>query len=669
MTWLSASILAAITFLPCFAFAQNQPQAGGPTATALAAQTPAQPNVAPGVPRLVKFSGLLKDASGTLLTNTVSVVFALYSEQTGGVPLWQEMQNVRFSQGRYAVFLGASTSEGIPVELFAAGQPRWLGVRALLPDEEEQPRVLLASVPYALKAVDADTLGGLPASAFVRAEEVGLSSVPFAPTTAPVSAASSVKPLTTSTVTTSGGTVGTIPVFSTATDIENSPISDSAGNISIANQLTVVGSSILSGVNGILNAASCGGSTHPSWCKGSDIGAWVNAAVGELASCGEIYISAGTYSQTTSMNIPRCIKLHGASAISTRITWTPTSGWAIVVADNQTSLDYNFSYEGALEDLTLYGPGVANTAGAIYLGGSDGATNSPPTSSDPQANHGDHFNINRVRIMRLPSAIGFDVGIQWGANAWSDTIFESIVAYSGTGLYFPSTIATLNSGEDISILNSSIQGNTGIGLNVATGSNINVTVVNTSFDFNGPTVTCSGAPTTGPCSWQIQNGTSTSQNSISLINSYVASPDHWLQNYGNTYIAGSVFTGGQNAGTLGYLIDNENANNFTVSGGQFFNSTTNSKGCITNSVGQFSSWYGVLATSPAEAGCANGGITSAAMVIDRFGNGSFTGVYTGGNVVYRCTSPGSGAGALPEGALTIAPGSCGSTAGTGLIVK
>jgi hypothetical protein len=611
-------------------------------------QTPAQL----GVPRLVKFSGLLKDSSGNALTNTVGVIFAVYGEQAGGAPLWQETHNVQFSQGRYSVFLGESTSGGIPSELFASGQTRWLGVRASLPGEEEQPRIQLASVPYALKAVDADTLGGLPASAFVRAEDIVSTNGATVSTAAAPPGAQSVRPPSSSTVTTSGGTVGTIPVFNTATDIENSPITDSGGNISIANQLTVHGTSTLAGVT----AQSVNGALDATQFAGSDIGAKVNAAVATLpGGCGEVYIPAGTYNQSTSIRIPRCVKLHGASAISTRITWTPTSGWAIVVADNQTSLDYNFSYEGALEDLTLYGPGVANTAGAIYLGGSDGAANSPSTSSDPQTNLGDHFNINRVRSMRLPSAIGFNVGIQWGANAWSNTIFESIVAYAGTGLYFPSTIATLNSGEDISILNSSIQGNTGIGLNVATGSNVNVTAVNTSFDFNGPS-----CPSGGTCTWQIQNGTATSQNSISLVNSYLTSPDHWLQNYGYIYIGGSLFTGGQNSGTLGYLIDNENANNFTVSGGQFFNGGT---GCITNSAGQFSSWYGVLATSPGT--CANGGITSAAMVIDRFGNGSFQGVYTGGNIVYRCTA----AGALPAGALTITPGSCGSTAGTGLIVR
>src|ERR1041385_3247005 len=38
-----------------------------------------------------------------------------------------------------------------------------------LPDAAEQPRVLLVSVPYALKAADAETLSGKPLSAFVLA--------------------------------------------------------------------------------------------------------------------------------------------------------------------------------------------------------------------------------------------------------------------------------------------------------------------------------------------------------------------------------------------------------------------------------------------------------------------------------------------------------------------
>jgi hypothetical protein len=72
-------------------------------------------------------------------------------------------------QARYSVFLGVTRASGLPKDLFASGEPRWLGVQAQLPGEEEQPRVLLVSVPYALKAADADTIGGKPASAFVLA--------------------------------------------------------------------------------------------------------------------------------------------------------------------------------------------------------------------------------------------------------------------------------------------------------------------------------------------------------------------------------------------------------------------------------------------------------------------------------------------------------------------
>ena len=56
------------------------------------------------------------------------------------------------------------TPDGLPLQLFATGAARWLGVQA--EGQAEGPRVLLASAPYALKAADAETLGGLPVSAF-----------------------------------------------------------------------------------------------------------------------------------------------------------------------------------------------------------------------------------------------------------------------------------------------------------------------------------------------------------------------------------------------------------------------------------------------------------------------------------------------------------------------
>jgi len=129
-------------------------------------------SVAPAVnaPRLVKFGGVLKDGSGLLRSGVVGLTFAIYKDQQGGNSLWLETQNVEAdAQGNYSVLLGATQSEGLPLELFTTGESRWLGVQVQLPGEVEQPRVLLTSVPYALKAADAETLGGLPVSAFLLA--------------------------------------------------------------------------------------------------------------------------------------------------------------------------------------------------------------------------------------------------------------------------------------------------------------------------------------------------------------------------------------------------------------------------------------------------------------------------------------------------------------------
>jgi hypothetical protein len=132
------------------------------------------------VPGMVKFAGTLNDASGKPLTGTVGVTFSLYKEQSGGAPLWMETQNVQADKaGHYSVMLGSATSHGIPAQAFSAGEARWLGVRPS--DQDEQPRVVLASVPYALKALDAETLGGRPASSFLRAPAAGAKGTSPAP--------------------------------------------------------------------------------------------------------------------------------------------------------------------------------------------------------------------------------------------------------------------------------------------------------------------------------------------------------------------------------------------------------------------------------------------------------------------------------------------------------
>jgi len=170
------------------------------------------------VPRLVKFTSSLKDANGKPVTGTVGITFLLYRDEHDGAPLWIETQNINLDAGgRYSVTLGSTTSQGLPAELFTTSEARWLGVQ--VQGQQEQPRVLLLSVPYAMKALDAETLGGKPASAFATTSSSGGNS--------------GLKGDTPGTITGSG-TKGHIPKFTGATTIGNSAIfQNNTGNVGV----------------------------------------------------------------------------------------------------------------------------------------------------------------------------------------------------------------------------------------------------------------------------------------------------------------------------------------------------------------------------------------------------------------------------------------------------
>jgi hypothetical protein len=167
------------------------------------------------VPHYVKYAGTLKQFSSTLPERTLSLRFSIYGESTGGVPLWQEVQNTQLdSQGRYEVMLGVTANEGIPAELFSSGEPRWLAVQPLWPGETEQSRVLMVSVPYALESANAQTLGGLPASAYAK-----------------VPAPSTAAPGTTSTIMSSAtNPASTNPIATNAASSTSSAAATSAGS-------------------------------------------------------------------------------------------------------------------------------------------------------------------------------------------------------------------------------------------------------------------------------------------------------------------------------------------------------------------------------------------------------------------------------------------------------
>jgi hypothetical protein len=194
-------------------------------------------NGTPVVPPLVNFSGVLTDVSGKPLGGMVGVTFLLYKDAQGGAPLWLETQNVNPDKsGHYTAMLGSTSSHGLPPEIFVAGEAHWLGVQ--VSGQAEQPRVLLVSAPYALKAGDAETLGGFPASAFMLAPPGTKSGIGYAPKATVPGRALSSSAASTSAASTTGsvggaGATNFLPVWTSATNLGNSLVYQAGTRIGI----------------------------------------------------------------------------------------------------------------------------------------------------------------------------------------------------------------------------------------------------------------------------------------------------------------------------------------------------------------------------------------------------------------------------------------------------
>ncbi len=305
-------------------------------------------------------------------------------------------------------------------------------------------------------------------------------------------------------------------------------------------------------VNGVYSPAQCGQTPAPQWCSGSDIGAWVNAAASHLPNgCGEIDISAGRYSQTTTILVPRCVKLRGQSAYGTTLT---VSGgiWSIIVADGLGAGNYP---EGAVEDLTILCASRSNYG--IYYGGSTGVSPAPSTSIDASTNYGDHTNLNRVRVGDNSSGCG--VGVQIGNNVWMHSLHETLLDGNVTNYSIPAGLD--NSGESMSVLSCSIQNASGVGIAIGNNSALNVALTNTKIDYNR--------------SWGIQNGTSRpNTNVVTMTGGSIEQYGSFAQNYGTLVFTGVAFVDGTQSGVRGYLFDNESGatgNSMTFIGGWLHN--------------------------------------------------------------------------------------------------
>jgi hypothetical protein len=214
---------------------------------------------------VVRWSGSLPEVAGRM----VQVRFALYQDQAGGPALWSETQTIQVgADGRYSVLLGATSVEGLPQTLFQAGEARWIEARLASAAGEPSAspvapaRSLLAAVPYAFKAMDAESLAGRAATDYVTREELQSS------VAADVQAAALPHPETTPT---GSGTTGYVPIWTGTATLGNSLMAETGTSVGIdtatpATTLDVNGASTLRGnlsLPALGTATASGGFSSP----------------------------------------------------------------------------------------------------------------------------------------------------------------------------------------------------------------------------------------------------------------------------------------------------------------------------------------------------------------------------------------------------------------------
>ena len=381
----------------------------------------ANPSSPAVVPPLVRFSGVLADDQSKPLTGAVGVTFALYKDGQGGAPLWLETQNVSPDKtGHYSVMLGSTTSTGLPADIFVAGEARWLGVQPQ--GQAEHARVMLLSVPYALKAVDAQTVGGLPPSAFVLAAPPISSASPTTPTTG-------AQPLATGTtpVTTAGGTVNKLAKFDATADVTSSQVFDNGTNVGIGNtapgaKLDVSGGAT---VRGLLNLPATGTATATAG-KNSQPIAWMASAFnsGTATAVNQIFRwqaePAGNNTATTSGTL---------NLLYATGTATPAETGLKIASNGRITFAAGQTFPGTNNGtVTSVGTGLGLTGGPITSSG----TLAINTAVVPQLNTANTFTGNQTVNGNL-SATGVVTGSAFsiGSNLFAFGSYSSVNAFLG----------------------------------------------------------------------------------------------------------------------------------------------------------------------------------------------------------------------------------------------
>jgi len=163
--------------------------------------------------------------------------------------------------------------------------------------------------------------------------------------------------------------------------------------------------------NGAYNASTCANIPTPTWCSGSDIGAWINSAIRAQTNNFDNTLPVKViiepretpYSQTTTIVIPLNTLLDCQTA---KLLWQSTAGTAVQVGYGKVTTD---TAQMPIQNcqFTSAGDAETNTNTGVFFGGDTFSTTSPAES------YGHGKTLENVLVN------GFGTGISWGNHAWA----------------------------------------------------------------------------------------------------------------------------------------------------------------------------------------------------------------------------------------------------------
>lgn len=230
--------------------------------------------------------------------------------------------------------------------------------------------------------------------------------------------------------------------------------------------------------DGRLNAGVCATSSPAAWCRGNDIGAYINAAIGQLYKhSGVVVVPTGEYDMKTTVIKPRGVIL---DCENSKITFA--SGVYVAVGDNNPDKYDNVG--GGIQNC-WFSAAKRGQPGGIFQGGD-------PTGVILPRDYGaqNQFFYN-VRVQ------SFDKGYITGNEAYLSVWFNSYIAANNYG------VSVDVPGETITFINTLINNNKICGVQNNSGGLLRF--FGGSIDYNGPDT--AGLAVCGDHIWHESHGT------------------------------------------------------------------------------------------------------------------------------------------------------------------